>query len=517
MDLLNNEKKPNVLFIAVDDMRPFLGCYGDQNAHTPNIDSLAERGVMFSNAMCTAPACGPSRAAVLSGKYPTKTGIYYFQDWAGRKEFESFITLPEYFRQNGYKTFSSGKIHHDAKRVHSYTQKAVDANLSDSEPDPFVKVARADREWDVNNVFVVNDMQYNHNPCIDDCIYWGAKPQEQAIKEKDYKLFSGPSDDSTMECQDGATVGFGVDILKQKHEDPFFLALGFVRPHLPFIAPRKYYEKYPIDSLSLNPIKHDDLNDVPWAGKRFAKVHDDIRIREADKMGRERVAQSYYACVSFVDDMVGLVLRQLEKSPYKDNTIIVFWSDHGWHLGEKRSWRKFTLWEESARTPMIIVDPREKQNAGMICDKPVGLIDLYPTMAAMCGMEVLDDLDGSSLFDLVKNPNNNSAQFSIPELTVYGKGNYSLRDETWRYIHYFDGSEELYNHKDDPYEWTNLADIPDCFEIKQYMRYYLPKSSAATVHPRNLWSMADEEESDLEEFKDNVWPKWLQRAYPPLV
>ncbi|MEM7034547.1 MAG: sulfatase [Chloroflexota bacterium] len=513
---MDQQQQPNVLFIAVDDLRPFLGCYGDTNAHTPHIDALAQQGVLFSNAMCTAPACGPSRAAIMTGQLPTKTGLYGFQDWAGRQDFAHYITLPEYFRQHGYQTFASGKIHHNSLRVHSYTQQAVDINKASDDPELTVMVPRADREWDANNVAVVREAKYNHAPCIPDSIDWSGGGREGLTKNS-VKLVSGPSDDAVMDCQDGVTTRFGIDVLKQQHQRPFFLALGFVRPHLPFIAPRKYFAHYPLDSLALHPIKDDDLADSPWVARRNARIQDDINIRKADPRGRERVIQAYYACASFVDDMVGMILSELQQSPYADNTIIAFWSDHGWHLGEKRSWRKFSLWEESARTPMIIVDPRRKESAGQTCQRPVGLLDLYPTLTDLCGLPVPDNLDGVSLGPLLAKPNADSPELRAPEFTIQGRGNYSLRDEEWRYTRYFDGGEELYNHQNDPYEWTNLANDPASQAVKARFVSLLPIESAPTVVPRGLSNWADLEKEDMEQFKTEVWPRWLQESVPPLL
>lgn len=513
---MTSTAQPNVLFIAVDDLRPFLGCYGDVNAHTPNIDALARRGVTFTNAMCTAPSCGPSRAALLTGRYPSHTGLYGFQNWAGREEFAHYVTLPEFMRQGGYRTFASGKIHHDSKIVHALTRDAVDANLASDDPDPGAMVARADREWDVNHVAALRGVPYAHTPVAADCINWSGRPLAEAVANP--KLLSGPSDDDVMACQDGVTARFGIDSLKRDHDRPFFLALGFVRPHLPFIAPRRYFEPYPLEELELHPVKDDDLADQPWAARRCAHVHDDIRIRQADpQQGRRRVIQAYYACASFLDDMVGRVLSALDESGQRDNTVIAFWSDHGWHLGEKRAWRKFTLWEESARTPMIVVDPRRPDVAGRACSRPVGLIDLYPTIAELTGMEIPDGLDGTSLRPLMDDPDADGPALCAPEFTMQGRGNYSLRDETWRYTRYFDGSEELFNHVEDPYEWTNLADRADADEVKRRFVERLPDFAQPTAGPSPVWCWADQDKDDVEEFRTGTWPGWLEQADPPLV
>jgi arylsulfatase A-like enzyme len=271
-----------------------------------------------------------------------------------------------------------------------------------------------------------------------------------------------------------------------------------------------------LEELQLHPVKDDDLADSPWVARRNARVQDDINIRRADPNGRARVIQAYYACTSFVDDMVGLVLDELARSPYADNTVVVFWSDHGWHLGEKRSWRKFSLWEESARTPMIIADPRSDVSAGAACKRPVGLIDIYPTLADLCGLPVPDGLDGISLRPLLSRPADEAPIFRAPELTIQGRGNYTLRDEEWRYTRYFDGGEELYNHLSDPYEWTNLAQDSGYREVKDHFSSLLPRESVPTVEPRNLSCWADLDKDDMEQFRTETWPQWLQEAIPPL-
>lgn len=498
--------KPNVLFIAIDDLRPFLGCYGDPNAHTPNMDSLAGRGVRFTNAMCTAPSCGPSRAAIFTGQYPTTTGIYGFQDWVGRERYEDTVTLPEYLRRNGYRTYTSGKLHHNSTNAYSKTQEAVDENLARPEPSIFTMVPRADREWDETNLDVIRRTPYNHAPAREDCLNWSGEANPQSDKH-----LSGPSDDAVMACQDGETVQYALRKLKEQHEEPFFLGVGIVRPHLPFIAPRRYFDYYPLDALELPPVKWDDLADKPWAARSNARIEDDIEIRSHER-GRERVIQAYYACVSFVDDMVGRVVGALDASPYRDNTVIVFWSDHGWHLGEKRSWRKFTLWEESARTPMIVVDPRKRGTEGSACERPVALIDLFPTLADLCGLPLPEWCDGRSFAPLLETP---ALDWPFPALTIQGKGNYSARDETWRYTRYFDGSAELYNHADDPHEWKNLATDPGHRHVMERLEAHLPTSAATTLLPRGLASWQDEEKNDMEGFIRR-WQEWTKRCDPPL-
>lgn len=498
---------PNILFIAIDDLRPFLGCYGDANAHTPNIDGLAARGVRFTNAMCTAPSCGPSRAAIFTGRYPTTTGIYGFQDWVGREMFADTITLPEYLRQHGYRTYTSGKLHHNSTNAYSKTQEAVDRNLERDEPSIFTMVGRADREWDETNLEAIKRTPYNHAPDRAACINWSG--EENPASDK---FLSGPSDDPVLACQDGETVEYARRKLGERHDEPFFLGVGIVRPHLPFIVPREYFDLYPIQSLELPPVKFDDLADKPWAARSNALVDDDIEIRRHEN-GRARVIQAYYACVSFVDDMVGRVVGALDASPYRDNTVIVFWSDHGWHLGEKRTWRKFTLWEESARTPMVIVDPRRSKSAGGASNRPVALIDLFPTLSELCGLPVPEWCEGRSVAPLLHSP---EREWPFPALTIQGKGNYSARDEQWRYTRYFDGSEELYNHLEDPFEWKNLAGDAALAGVKSRLAAALPTTAATTVLPRGVGHWQDEERNDMEGF-ERKWEKWMKVCNPPLL
>lgn len=498
--------KPNILFFAIDDLRPFLGCYGDPNARTPNIDALAARGVRFTNAMCTAPSCGPSRAAIFTGQYPTTTGIYGFQDWVGRERYERTVTLPEYLRRNGYRTYTSGKLHHNSTNAYSKTKAAVEENLERDDPSIFTMVPRADREWDETNLDAILKSPYNHTPVRADCLNWSG--EENPVSDK---YIAGPSDDPVMACQDGETVRYAIRKLGERHTDPFFLGVGLVRPHLPFIAPRRYFEHYPLESLELPPVKHDDLADKPWAARSNARVDDDIEIRSHVR-GRERMTQAYYACVSFVDDMVGRVLSALSKSAHHDNTVVILWSDHGWHLGEKRSWRKFTLWEESARTPVIVVDPRRRTSAGRVSNRPMALIDLYPTISELCSVPIPDWCDGRSFVPLLDEPDK---AWPYPALTIQGKGNYSTRDERFRYTRYFDGSEELYDHAEDPYEWRNRADDPLLGPDKKRLKAYLPKHAAKTLLPRGLSNWQDEEQNDMEGFK-RTWNAWTAQCDPPL-
>ncbi|MEM7234238.1 MAG: sulfatase-like hydrolase/transferase, partial [Planctomycetota bacterium] len=265
-----------------------------------------------------------------------------------------------------------------------------------------------------------------------------------------------------------------VEFLKEPpKEEPYFLAAGIYRPHLPFYAPRKYFDMYPLDKVELPPMKADDLDDLPAPGKRMAAT------RRGDyelllKYGRHReFVQAYLANISYGDALVGRLLDALDRSGQAENTIIVFWSDHGWHLGEKQHLHKFTLWERSTRVPFIIVAPGVTK-PGSRCDKPVGGIDILPTLLDLCSLPALNGIDGISLTPLLKNPKREWRA----AVTTHGQGNHAVRTERWRYIRYSNGDEELYDHNSDPNEWTNLAKKPELAKFKSKLSESLPKTNA---------------------------------------
>jgi arylsulfatase A-like enzyme len=463
-------QKPNVLFIAIDDLNDWVGCLGGHpQAHTPNIDRLATKGILFTNAHTSAPGCSPSRNSLLTGKEPTNTGYYPFYDHWDKEYLPGYVTLPQYFRQNGYTTYASGKIHHSmAGQNPNYGQ----------------------RDWTENNLEVLKKLPKLE---VD-------KNDRVGFDEKTEKWISAPTINPLADHDDYQTALYGIKILQQKHDEPFFLAVGFIKPHLPFIAPRKYFDLFDKDNLQLPPIKDDDLNDIPWAGRSNAKIQHDAAIRELGI--RKGMIRGYLAASAFTDDMIGMVIDALEKSQYRDNTVIVLWSDHGFHHGEKRSFTKFSLWEESTRVPFIIIDPRMKTLAGEKCNSPVSLINIYPTLIEMCGLPEREGLDGRSLIPLLKKP---ETIWEQPALTTWGRGNYALRSENWRYIRYFDGSEELYNHQDDPNEWTNLANNTKYKSVKYELTKWFPKTEAK-LQPEGTLDPVNADKPDLEGFK-KLWGK----------
>ena len=269
-------------------------------------------------------------------------------------------------------------------------------------------------------------------------------------------------------------VQWAVDFLNQTPGKPFFLAAGIYRPHLPFYAPRKYFDLYPPESIHLPEKRDDDLDDLPQAGKAMAaQRREDYEL--VMKAGKYReLLQAYLASVSFADAMVGRLLDALEQSGHADRTIVVLWSDHGWHLGEKQHLHKFTLWERSTRIPFVVVVPGVTRERS-VCRKPVGMIDLFPTLNELCELPDVDGLSGQSIVPLLTNPNR---AWDRPALTSHGQGNHALRSERWRYIRYADGSEELYDHSKDPNECTNLATRREFAGIKTDLARWLPDKDA---------------------------------------
>jgi arylsulfatase A-like enzyme len=433
------ESRPNILFIAIDDMNDWTGFLGGHSqAVTPNLDAVAKRGVNFTNAHCPAPGCSPSRNALLYGIEPFNSGYYVFYDKKETHEQlrEKYTSLPQFLKEHGYGTFGAGKIHHGLK----------------DNPYEWTDYHKPERHR------LKLDMDATYQP--------GGK----------MKMSFGPTTNPYEEHPDHKVATYGVEVLSREHEKPFFLAVGIVKPHLPFICPQEFFDLYP-DPVDPPHIKDDDLEDIPWVGRSMAKRGDDNRFRNDNAW--DKVRRAYLACISWADYNIGRVLDALEASPYAGNTIVVIWSDHGYALGEKRHFRKFALWEETTRVPFIIWDTRSKDAVeGRSVAGGVSLINIYKTLVEMTGLEAPAYLDGYSLVPQLEDP---STPLPEPSLCSWGRGNYTVRDEDFRYTRYFNGGEELYFHPTDPDEWTNQAGNPEFAEAKTRMARWLPKSEALLV------------------------------------
>jgi arylsulfatase A-like enzyme len=432
-------KRPNVLFIAVDDLNDWIGCLGgNPDAKSPNLDRLAARGVNFTRAYCSAPACNPSRASLMTGILPSSSGVYQNPDpW--RVAMPEAVTLQQHFKAHDYLTIGRGKIYHG-----SFPDKAPgawDAYIpKGSDPKPIVTAA------------------------------------DEAAKKRHGKMYCAPIDGAEEAMDDYKVASWTIEQLNKSHDRPFFLACGFYKPHLPWHAPKKYFDMYPPEKLTLPNVKKDDLDDIPPIGRQMAKPQGDHRRITKGKYWRKSL-QGYLACISFMDAQLGRVLDALDASAHRDNTIVVLWSDHGWHLGEKLHWRKFALWEEATHNVLMMTVPGLTR-PGTRCKRPVNLIDLYPTLIELCGLTKKPELQGLSLLPLLKNP---QAKRERPALTSHGQNRHSIRSERWRYIRYSDGTEELYDHDVDDMEWTNLAEKPEYAGVKKDLARWLPKVNVPPV------------------------------------
>jgi arylsulfatase A-like enzyme len=429
-----SKPKPNVLFIAVDDLNHWVKHLGRNNqVITPNIDRLAKMGVTFSNAYCAAPVCNPSRAALMSGMRPSTTGVYDNNvDW--RAAIAQDLTLVTHMKRNGYAAYGAGKIYHGG-----FNRK--------SEWDEYDK-ERAAPCQKLNANDGVGGIKFTPLDCGDDGV-------------SDYSIAS-----------------YGVKQLQRQHDKPFFLSIGFHKPHMPWNVPKKYFDLYPLDTIQLPPYREDDLGDIPAEGVKMARgPGSNSPDKPSDhelmlKSGRWKEAvQAYLATITYMDGQLGRVLDALEQSAYKDNTIIVFWGDHGWSLGEKHHWRKFALWEEPTRAPFIWVAPGVTK-AGGASKRTVDFMSIYPTLSELCGLPIPKHVEGASIKSLLMNPN---ANWNRPALTTHGFNNHAVRSANWRYIRYHGGGEELYDETKDPYEWTNLAGNKKYEKLKAEMAKTFPK------------------------------------------
>ena len=427
-----NPQKPNVLFLSIDDLNDWIGCLGGHpQTQTPNIDRLAKRSVLFSRHYCAAPMCNPSRTAMFLGVRPDRTRIFGNSDeW--QNSFPDHITLPGYFRTNGYHVAGCGKLFHQEK------------NTRHSDWDEYF--------GDFKQQIPLTKMQIKWRPL-------------NGIKGFASYYDWGPLDTEEENMSDMQVAAWAESFLQRKHEKPFFLATGIFLPHLPWYAPKKYFDELPLDSIILPPILENDLDDIPPRGLNLLERDEWSRkVREGNR-GKEAV-HAYLACIRFTDACVGRVLDALDNSPYADNTIIVLWSDHGMHLGEKGHYSKFTLWERSAHSPMMISPPKA---AAGVRHRPVSSLDIFPTLIELAGLPPAPALDGQSLMPLLKSAD---AEWTRPAVTIY-HGDRAARSDRWRYIRYADGKEELYDHETDPNEWHNIADNPEYSAIKEELKKFL--------------------------------------------
>lgn len=431
----------NVLLIVVDDLNDWVHYLGGHPlVQTPNLDRLAARGMAFTNAHAAAPLCSPSRAALLTGLAPTQTGIYDNDPWFRRVPgLRGLVTLPQAMEQSGFRTIAAGKVFH----THAGGGQP---------PEEFTETAP--RTWRSYGPLPPAPLNY----------------KDPRYRIRDWGVY--PADD--REQPDYAIADYAIQRLQQPAAERFLLAVGFFRPHVPFYASQRWHDLYPRDRLHAPTDGREDLADVPAIAHHHYAAFDPAWVREHGHA--EDIIQAYLACISFVDAQVGRVLDALDAGPHRDNTVVILVSDHGMHMGEKDHFGKTTLWERSTRVPLIVAGPGLP--ASSQCDRAVSLLDLYPTLLELTGLPARSGLAGRSLVPLLKDP---LAERGAPVVTTFLPGNHAVRSDHWRYIHYQDGSEELYDHREDPGEHTNLAKNPAFAAVLAEHRRWLPKKEAPSA------------------------------------
>lgn len=444
--------RPNVLFVAVDDLNDWIEPLGGHpQAKTPVLDRLASESVLFTRNYCASPSCNPSRVALLTGLHTYTSGLYSnYQTW--REVLPDAQTLPQYFMEQGYYVSGAGKIFHN--------------NM----PDP--------ESWEDYYPSKSRHMPDYHYPKAGGTV--NMPPFETMYGDFDW----APIDRPDEETGDYRSVSWVMDQLEKEHDRPFFLACGIYRPHVPWYVPGQYFDLFPLETVELPKVLENDLDDLGDRAREIAARSGNYHQHVLEAGQWQAAVQGYLASIAYADAMVGHLLKALDASPHADNTIVVLWSDHGWQLGEKEHWRKFALWDNLARTVLMIRAPPgtaglpEGSRVGERCERVTSLLDIYPTLLELCGLPAKEGLDGRSLVPLLREP---TREWNHPAITTYDFSEYSIRNERWRYIRYIDDSEELYDHDADPDEWTNLASDPAYAAVITELAAHIPDDPAPVV------------------------------------
>jgi arylsulfatase A-like enzyme len=451
--LANANERPNILFISIDDLNDWVGpLSGHPQAKTPNMDRLAKMGMLFTNAHSPGMTCNVSRTALLTGLRPSTTGVYGNPtDWRKVEKLKGVTSLPRHFKESGYQTFGAGKLFHAST-------------------------------WNMWAYFGYNDTTaWNaYFPSLNRQVPDEVWPHDVPVNGPIVKTFDwSPVATTEMAMGDGQVTTWSVEQILANGTEPRFNAVGIYRPHLPWYLPRKYFEMHPLEGITLPPVRANDLSDLP---ESVSKQYENPRatstagrfkwVSEDPENNRwKQIVQAYLASVSFADAMLGHVLDALDQSGRAQNTIIVLWSDHGFHVGEKKRVGKGTLWRESTRVPLIVVAPGVTQ-PGSRSSTAVSLMDLYPTLVDLADLETPSHLEGTSLVPILKDASKRSNRAA---LSTSSFGNHAVSGNNYRYLKYQDGSEELYDIVNDPHEWTNLAGNPRHTETIAELARWLPK------------------------------------------
>jgi len=451
---------PNVVFIALDDCNDWMGFLNNHpGTRTPNIDALAATSLSFSKAYCTVPMCIPSRTGVMWGATPARTKVYDHSD-ASRAAYADFTkvtpSLVDDFWAAGYDTIGAGKVFNEAQKAKwtnyrntVYYSEGVFRKKPDTKPETF------DESW--------------LSP-------YDGKPIGKGERFTQAMIDFGPSG-RTTDDPDTAAATWVIDQLKADHPRPFFLGWGLLATHVPWRLPQKYLDLHPLEGIVLPELRPDDLNDVPaYARDKIVDQYGMFELLQQSGLW-ENAVQAYMAAITYMDDQVGRVLQALAESPHADNTIVVLWSDHGYHLGEKLHMMKFTLWERSTRVPFLVHAPGRFTNRQTF-DEPVSLLDMGPTLGELTGVTINASHEGRSLLPVVASP---ELAAKRPPITTWLAGNYAVRSGPWRYIRYNTGDAELYDHRTDAEEYTNVADVAAMAPIRSELDAFLPPADPAVA------------------------------------
>jgi arylsulfatase A-like enzyme len=441
-------QKPDVVLIVVDDLNDWIGAMGGHpQTMTPNMDSLASRGTLFTNAHCNAPQCKPSRKSLLTGLYPKSTGTYFnstkrppffgqqkMEGKTSKAEHDAPVIMHQHFRNNNYRVVSGGKIDHYKK--------------PNAELDAYLPLPREPK----NAEFPAGKTNL-----------WG---DGGAYKRKE------------EETGDYKVAQWAIKQWNTVSEKPLFMTVGFYRPHRPLNAPKKYFDQFPTDQVKLPVVPEgDDWDDLPAYAKALARSHahkpfhqkkysdHEIILKRGGETEWKYTVGSYLSCVHYVDAQIGSFLDALKKNPRHRKTMVILTSDHGWHLGEKKHWSKAALWKNTTNVPFIVLAPGVTQ-AGTTSTQPISLVDIYPTLCDLAGVKAPKHLEGESIVPLIKDPNQKRPYAFLS----YGPENTAVQSENMRYIRYEDGSEELYDHVKDPHEWTNLSKREEYQAVKKTLK-----------------------------------------------
>lgn len=488
-------QKKNVLFIAIDDLKTVLGCYGDSLVKSPNIDKLAEEGILFTNTYCQQAISGPSRASLLTGLFPDKTKVWDLNTLI-RNQNPFVVTLPQYFKNNGYNVVGIGKIYDDRSVDKAYDKKSWSVPFLNQKKylnKNYDKPIMTQYRDDVMQHYQSNDIRLLYNKYMKEALSLGLSGK----KAEDYVFrfikMSTECIEIPDDCYlDGATANGAIKFISDYNQDkPFFLAVGFKKPHLPFCAPKKYWDKYNRDDFKLANYRQKAINSPDIAYHNCGELCGYTDIKDIYKYTKDKnlilpeykqkeLIHGYYACVSYIDNQIGKLISALKQKGLFKNTIIVLWGDHGWHLGDHGLWNKHSNFENATRVPMIIVDPSIKHR---IIEAPVELLDIYPTISKLAGLPSVHNVDGQDLSDVMKGKNCNIKPYAVSQYPRGELMGYSIRDNRYRYTIWVEWknrkanydvvmAEELYDYVKDKNETVNLINEQSYKEPLKNMKKY---------------------------------------------